>query len=78
MITLNLQAGLVLMGSAIGIPAALVLSRLVKTFLYGVGPNDTMAIVLSLFALLAVAALASAIPAQRATKVDPMVALRQD
>lgn len=71
-------AALVLIGAAIGIPSALALSKLVKTFLFGVGPRDTTAIVASLAVLLLVAAVASAIPARRATRVDPMVALRQD
>jgi ABC-type antimicrobial peptide transport system permease subunit len=64
-------AVLVLAGAAIGIPAALALSKLVKSFLYGVGPQDTTAIAASLLALLLVAAVASAIPARRATQVDP-------
>ena len=71
-------AVLVLAGAAIGIPAALALSKLVKALLHGIGPQDTMAIVISLVALLMVAAVASAIPTRRATLVDPMAALRQD
>jgi predicted permease len=71
-------AALVLIGAAIGIPAALSLSKLVKSFLYGIKPQDTTAIVASLLALLLVAAVASAVPARRATRVDPMEALRQD
>ena len=71
-------AMLVLAGAAVGIPAALALSKLVKAFLYGIGPQDTTAIASSAAALLLVAAVASAIPARRAAMVDPMVALRQD
>ena len=71
-------AALVLIGAAIGIPAALALSKLVKTFLYGIQPQDMTAILASLAVLFLVAAVASAIPARRATRVDPMVALRQD
>jgi predicted permease len=71
-------AALVAIGAAIGIPAALALTKLVKTFLYNVKPNDPITIVSGALALIAVAALASAVPARRATRVDPMVALRQD
>ena len=72
------SAGLVLAGAAIGIPAALALSRFVKTFLFGVGAQDATAIAGATFTLLAAAALASFVPARRATRVDPIVALRQE
>jgi len=71
-------AALVVIGAAIGVPAALAMSRLVKSFLFGIGTQDATTLVASVAALLIVAALASAIPARRASKVDPMVALRQD
>ena len=69
------SAGLVLAGAAIGIPAALALSQFVKTFLFGVGAQDAMAIVGATVTLMAAAALASFVPARRATNVDPIVAL---
>ena len=72
------SAGLVLAGAAIGGPAALALSRFVKAFLVGVGAQDAMAIVGATVTLLAAAALASFVPARRATRVDPIVALRQE
>ena len=71
-------AALVLIGAAIGIPAALALSKFVKRFLFGIQPQDATAIVASLAVLLLVAGVATAVPARRATRVDPMVALRQD
>jgi predicted permease len=70
--------GLVLAGAAIGIPAALALSKFVKTFLFGIGAQDTMAIVGATATLLAAAALAAFLPARRATNVDPIVALRHE
>jgi predicted permease len=71
-------AGLVVVGALIGIPAALAVTRLVKTFLFGVTAQDPATIAAGMFVLMAVAALASLVPARRATKVDPMTALRHD
>jgi predicted permease len=70
--------GLVLAGAAIGIPAALGLSRFVKSFLFGIGAQDAAAIVGATVTLLGAAALAAFVPARRATNVDPMVALRHE
>lgn len=69
---------LTLTGLAIGTAGALALSRLVTHLLYGVTPTDpiTFAGVCAMFA--AVAALASLIPAGRAARVDPIVALRTE
>lgn len=69
---------LVGVGAALGIAGALLLLRWLGTLLFGVTPNDlsTYAIVLALLGL--VAAIASYIPARRAARVEPLVALRQD
>jgi predicted permease len=70
--------GLALVGIALGVMGGMWLTTAMKSLLFGVSPNDapTFAIVGAL--LLAVAALATYIPAHRATKVDPIVALRYE
>ncbi|HXJ90963.1 MAG TPA: ABC transporter permease [Candidatus Binatia bacterium] len=68
----------VLVGIVIGIAAALALARLIASMIYGVGPSDPLTLVTVALLLLAVAAAASFIPARRATRVDPMVALRYE
>jgi ABC-type antimicrobial peptide transport system permease subunit len=50
----------------------------VETFLYGLTPQDPLTIAGSVALLLAITALAGYIPARRATRIDPMVALRYD
>ena len=69
---------LVAIGAAIGVGGSLVLFRLAGTLLFGVTPYDlsTYAAVLALLGI--VAALASYVPARRAARVEPLVALRQE
>jgi predicted permease len=69
---------LVAMGVAIGIPAALAAGRLVSSVLYGTKATDPITITASALVMIAVAALAGYLPARRAAKVDPMVALRYE
>jgi putative ABC transport system permease protein len=66
----------VAIGLAIGIAGALAVSRLLASWLYGVGAHDPLTFTLVPLALGAIALLASYIPARRATRVDPAVALR--
>ena len=70
--------GLVLLGLALGVPVALGATRLISSQLYGLRPNDALTLVLATLLLAAVALLAGYIPARRATKVDPVVALRYE
>lgn len=73
------EAGrLVLLGIVIGIPSALLASRLFSSMLFGLKGTDPVSMLLVIAVLLAIALLASYIPARRATKVDPMVALRYE
>ena len=66
------------MGAALGLLTAVGLSRLIESLLFGVSARDLPAFGGSVAALLAVALVACYLPARRATRVDPMVALRSE
>jgi putative ABC transport system permease protein len=69
---------LTLTGAAIGLAGGAAVSRLVSGLLYNVSPTDPVTFVSIMVLLLGVTVLASWLPARRATKVDPMVALRYE
>ena len=65
-------------GLAAGILISLAATRVLRQMLFGLGPRDTATMLLAAGLLTAVALIAGYLPARRATKVDPMVALRYD
>ena len=78
--TMFLRRGLRLTaaGIAVGIVVALVLTRVMSAFLFGVGPMDPITYATVSAAVTAVALVATYLPARRASRVDPIVALRSD
>jgi ABC-type antimicrobial peptide transport system permease subunit len=69
---------LIAIGLAIGLGAAIGTMRFVESFLYGMKPNDPWTLALSATVLALVAALAGFLPARRASRLDPMTALRDE
>jgi ABC-type antimicrobial peptide transport system permease subunit len=69
---------LVLIGVGVGVPVALYVARFAKTLLFELSPMDPLSVVGASVALLVVALLAGYLPARRATKVDPLIALRYE
>lgn len=69
---------LVLIGLAIGIPCALMSTQLIAKLLFGLSPNDSTTVIGVTLILLAVGSLAGYLPARRAARMDPLVALRDE
>ena len=69
---------LVTIGVVVGIPLVLVFMRLISSQLYGITKGDPLTTCAAVALQATIAAIASYIPARRATKVDPMVALRYE
>ena len=76
MLVLRNGMALAIFGVVIGLVFAFALTRLLETLLFGVSPTDAITFAVVALGVLAVAFLACFIPARRATKVDPVVALR--
>jgi ABC-type antimicrobial peptide transport system permease subunit len=66
------------LGLAIGAPAAMALGRYVSAQLYGIQPNDPWLAGAAMILLLAVSGAAGLIPAHRASRIDPILALRYE
>ena len=69
---------LVAIGMAIGVPAALGAAKLISSQLFGLNPSDPVTLLTAVVLLTLVAALAGYLPARRASRVDPLVALRYE
>jgi ABC-type antimicrobial peptide transport system permease subunit len=75
---IKLALSLTMCGCILGLAGALALNRLVPSLLFGVGPTDTTTFLAAAATITAVAALASWLPAWRASRVDPIVTLRYE
>jgi len=65
-------------GLAIGVPAALTASKLVRSFLFGMQPNDPLTLTGAAVTLLTAAILSGYLPARNASLIDPMISLRHE
>ncbi|HEV7475855.1 MAG TPA: FtsX-like permease family protein, partial [Pyrinomonadaceae bacterium] len=68
----------VLFGVALGLIGALAVTRVIRSLLFGTTPNDPLTFVVVSLLLMLVALIACSVPARRATKVDPLIALRNE
>ena len=77
-LVLRSSMALVAIGVVIGGPLAFMAGKALRGQLYGVSAHDPVLLLLALGVLVVVALVATAVPARRATKIDPLVALRSD
>ena len=69
---------LIAVGVGLGMLASLALTRLIASQFWGVSPRDPLTLIGVMLVLLAVGTIACLVPARRATRVDPLVALRYE
>jgi ABC-type antimicrobial peptide transport system permease subunit len=69
---------LVGLGVTIGLPLVLMTSRFLKGMLFGLAPNDSATVLSAILVLVTVAAIAGYLPALRASRIEPLVALRYE
>jgi putative ABC transport system permease protein len=77
-LVLRQSLGMIVMGVALGTCAALAAARVLQRLVTGMQPVETTAFALTIPLLVAAALFASFLPARRASRVDPVIALRQD
>jgi ABC-type antimicrobial peptide transport system permease subunit len=71
-------SSLVALGAVIGVAAAVALSRYVRAMLFGITPVDPATLAGAVAAMMLVGVLAGWVPARKASRLDPMAALRHD
>jgi len=76
--TVPCDLAVVAIGVVVGLGAAIAAGGLVKTLLFGLPPTDALSIGTAILVMVSVSALAGYLPARRASRVDPMVALRYE
>jgi ABC-type antimicrobial peptide transport system permease subunit len=69
---------LVIIGVLVGLVVAMMTTKLVASLLFGLGPSDPLTLTLATMLLLSIAAFAGSIPAWRAARIDPVLALRHE
>jgi ABC-type antimicrobial peptide transport system permease subunit len=69
---------LVIVGLAVGLPIIFAVTRLTSTLLFGLTPTDPVSLLVAALLMLSVAMVAGYLPSRRATRVDPMEALRNE
>jgi len=72
------SALLVTLGVSIGVPAAVTIARLLSSWFYGVTPTDSLVLGATVTCLFAIAVVACSMPAWRAMRTDPLIALRAE
>jgi putative ABC transport system permease protein len=77
-LVLRRGASLILPGLAVGILSAVLLARTIRGLLFGVGAFDAPTLALVCLVFVAVGAIASLLPARRAARVDPIIAMRSE
>ncbi|MGE5297515.1 MAG: FtsX-like permease family protein, partial [Solirubrobacterales bacterium] len=77
-LVLTRALGIVVAGLIVGLAGAVGVTRVLQTFLFGVTPTDPIAFTIVTLLLMAVGLMAAWLPARRAARIDPMVALRQE
>jgi predicted permease len=77
-LVLRQSLGMILLGVAVGVTAALAAGRILQVLVEGIRPPDATTFAVVILVLIAAALAASAVPARRASRVDPLAALRQE
>jgi ABC-type antimicrobial peptide transport system permease subunit len=72
------SVAVVSVGVAVGVPVAIIITRLVSSMLFGLSPQDPTTIAVALAVLMLVSVVAAYLPARNAARTDPLLALREE